>query len=357
LFRKDLAVKLPVLDPDAVHMIMYTSGTTGSPKGVMHTQNSLHALISQLRQGWLIEPGDKFLVPSPISHIGGSIYAFEMPLLLGTTAVLMEQWNADEAIAVLNREQITHMAGATPFLKQLLAAARDAGTNLPHLKVFICGGASVPSALVRDAAGYFAHAIVTRVYGSTEVPLTTIGVTDPTDVKHAAETEGLPAIAEVRLDQDSQICMRGPQMLAGYVHEEQEKSAFDADGFYCSGDKGKWIEGRYLVVSGRIKDIIIRHGENIDPKEIEDLLVDHPAVSEVAIVGLPDEHTGERACAVIVPKGQWLPDVAAIHSYLKERGVARFKFPEQVEICEALPRNDAGKVTKYKIRANLLGKV
>ena len=170
---------MPALDPDAVRMILYTSGTTGRPKGVLHSHNSIHALICQIRDHWLVEPGDKFLVPSPIAHIGGSIYAFECPLLLGATAVLMERWDPDEAVKIMDAEGCTHMAGATPFLEGLLAAAERADTRLPGLKVFICGGASVSPSLIRRAAAYFERAVVTRVYGSTEVPVTTVG--SPTD--------------------------------------------------------------------------------------------------------------------------------------------------------------------------------
>jgi len=353
-------VALPAVDPDALRMVMYTSGTTGRPKGVLHTHNSLHALLCQLRQHWLVDPGDRFLVPSPISHIGGSIYAFEGPLLLGTTAILMDQWNAEDAVQIMEREGCTHMAGATPFLQQLLAAARRAGTRLPRLKFFVCGGASVPPALVREAAGYFERAVVTRVYGSTEVPVTTVGVADRADVAHAADTDGRPGIAEVRLlDHGSatagegEITARGPQMLAGYLHPEDEVEAFDAQGFYRSGDLGRFIDERYLVVTGRAKDIIIRNGENISPKEIEDLLVAHPQIAEIAIVGLPDARTGERACAVIVPRGSAGPDVAALGAFLGKLGMAKYKTPEEVVLWDALPKNDAGKVLKNQIRATL----
>ena len=295
---------------------MYTSGTTGRSKGVLHTHNSIHALICQLRDHWLIEPGDAFLVPSPISHIGGSIYAFECPLLLGTTAVLMDRWNADDAVKIMDRERCTHMAGATPFLEQMLVAARKADTRLPSLKLFVCGGASVPPSLIRNAADYFERAVVTRVYGSTEVPVTTVGVTNRGDAAHAADTDGRAGLAEIKLvghnaapGGEGEIRARGPQMLVGYLHPEDEVEAFDADGFFRTGDLGRWIDDEYLVVTGRAKDIIIRNGENISPKEIEDLLVRHPDIAEVAIVGVPDARTGERACAVIVPKNPPGPDV------------------------------------------------
>jgi acyl-CoA synthetase (AMP-forming)/AMP-acid ligase II len=353
LFENTPPATLPLPDADEVRMVMYTSGTTGRPKGVMHTHNSLGALIRQIGAHWMIEPGDRFLVPSPISHIGGSIYAFEMPLLFGTTAILMESWDPDAAIDLMVRERCTHMAGATPFLQHLLAAARKAGTRLPDLKLFICGGASVPAALIREAAGYFARAVVSRVYGSTEVPVTTIGVIDRGDVDHAADTDGRPGIAAVIVAEQGEIRAKGPQMLVGYVHAEDEAGAFDAEGFYRTGDQGELVDGDHLVVTGRIKDLIIRNGENISPKEIEDLLAGHPDIAEIAIVGVPHPRTGERAVAVIVPRGDAEPDIAALADFLAGFGVARFKYPEDVVLWQALPRNDAGKVLKQQIRAIL----
>jgi acyl-CoA synthetase (AMP-forming)/AMP-acid ligase II len=353
LFENTPPAPLPALDPDEVRMVMYTSGTTGRPKGVMHTHNSLGALIRQIGAHWMIEPGDRFLVPSPISHIGGSIYAFEMPLLLGTTAILMESWDPDAAIDLMVRERCTHMAGATPFLQHLLASARKAGTRLPDLKLFICGGASVPAALIREAAGYFQRAVVSRVYGSTEVPVTTVGVIDRGDTDHAADTDGRPGIATVIVAEQGEIRAKGPQMLVGYVHAEDEAGAFDAEGFYRTGDQGELVDGDHLIVTGRIKDLIIRNGENISPKEIEDLLAGHPAIAEIAIVGVPHPRTGERAVAVIVPRGDAEPDIAALADFLAGFGVARFKYPEEVVRWQALPRNDAGKVLKQQIRATL----
>ena len=351
---------LPALDPDAVRMVLYTSGTTGRPKGVLHSHNSIHALICQLRDHWLVERGDRFLVPSPIGHIGGSIYAFECPLLLGTTAVLMERWNADDAVKLIESHGCTHMAGATPFLDQLLGAARRASSRLPSLKLFVCGGASVPPALIRTAARYFQRAVVTRVYGSSEVPVTTIGATQKGDVNHAANTDGRAGLADIKLvthsaapRQQGEICARGPQMLIGYLHPEDEAEAFDAQGYFRTGDLARWIDDVFVVVTGRAKDIIIRNGENISPKEVEDLLVCHPDIAEVAIVGLPDPRTGERACAVIVPRRSPGPTVANLRHYLEAQGLAPFKTPEQVVIWNALPKNDAGKVLKTLIRAEL----
>ena len=293
-----LTVDCPELDPDATRMILYTSGTTGRPKGVLHSHNSLNALIAQIGRFWRIHPGDTFLVPAPIAHIGGSIYAFECPLLLGAETVLMQRWDPDVAVRLMLEHRCTHMAGATPFLDGLLAAAQRAGTRLPDLEVFICGGASVPPSLIRRAADYFDHALVTRVYGSTEVPVTTVGSLD--DADHAADTDGRAGIADITLV-DGEIRARGPQMLTGYLHPEDNTESFDTGGYFRTGDLGRLTDDGYLVVTGRAKDIIIRHGENISPKEVEDILITHPQIAEIAVVGIPDDRTGERACAVIVP--------------------------------------------------------
>ncbi len=358
------AANLPALDPDSVRMILYTSGTTSRPKGVLHSHNSIHALICQIRDHWMIAPGDTFLVPSPVAHIGGSIYAFECPLLLGTTAVLMDRWDPSEAVALMNSQRCTHIAGATPFLQQLLSTAERTDTRLPDLKVFICGGASVSPSLIRRATQYFDHAVVTRVYGCTEVPVATVGAPGPDEADCAADTDGRPGIAEIKLVPhesapagDGEICVRGPQMLLGYRHRKDGADSFDAAGFFRTGDLGRWVsagsDDRYLVVTGRAKDVIIRSGENISAKEVEDLLADHPGIAEIAVVGLPDERTGERACAVIVPAGAASPDVASLLALLVSKRVAKFKAPEQVVIWDALPKNDAGKILKHLIRASL----
>ncbi|QIB67738.1 cyclohexanecarboxylate-CoA ligase [Kineobactrum salinum] len=358
LERSTVSGSLPHLDPDAVRLIMYTSGTTGRSKGVLHTHNTLHALLMQIGQHWLVEPGDTFLVPSPISHIGGSIYAFEAPLLLGTAAILMDQWNPEAALFLATTTPCTHICGATPFLQSLLDVAERVDEHLPDLKLFVCGGASVPPSLIKAATAHFSGACVTRVYGSTEVPVTTVGCTGHNELGYAATTDGRSGIAEIRLADGAgdvgEILVRGPQMLVGYLHGEAESEVFDNQGFYRTGDLGRWIDDKYLVVSGRVKDIIIRNGENISPKEIEDLLMEHPQIKEVAIVGLPDARTGERACAVVVVKGGIAPDVNTLAQFLDQRGLAKFKFPEDVVVRNVLPKNEAGKVLKHQLRTDLI---
>ena len=358
--RHDAA--LPKVDPDSVKMVMYTSGTSGRAKGVLHSHNTIAAAVTQIHRYWYVEAGDCFFVPSPISHIGGSLYAFELPLLAGTKVVLQEAWEPDAAVAAFEKYGWTHMAGATPFLQQLLAAAAKAGTRLPRLKVFICGGASVPASLIRDAAAQFENCIVSRVFGCTEVPMITAGSMARGDIAHAAETDGKPGLCSVKLiDKDGQIvtdegevCAIGPQTLLGYLRPEDEEGRFDADGYFITGDLAKLVDGEYLVITGRAKDIIIRNGENIAPKEVEDMLIEHPAIAEISIVGLPDARTGELACAVIVPAPGQVPGVADLRDFLNARNVAKFKIPERVELRASLPRNAAGKVLKNVLRDMVL---
>jgi len=344
------------VDPDSVRMVLYTSGTTGRPKGVLHTHNTLNADVLQLHERWSCGPDTRFFVPSPVSHIGGSLYAFELPLLFRTTAVLLDIWDAEAAVEMIEREQCTHTAGATPFLQQILAAAQRRGTHLSSLQLFICGGASVPPSLIREATGWFASCVVTRVYGSTEVPTVTVGSVAPSDVMHAAQTDGEVGYAQVRIAgaDEGEIFVRAPQMLVGYLHPEDEAELFDAEGFFRTGDLGRLQDDRFLVISGRKKDIIIRHGENISPKEIEDVLVLHPDIADVAIVGLPSDRTGEMACAFIVPRSGTQVSLASLGDFLTARAVAKFKFPERVELRESLPRNPAGKILKHVLRAEFL---
>jgi acyl-CoA synthetase (AMP-forming)/AMP-acid ligase II len=365
MFQEDVdGIALPKVDPDSVKILIYTSGTTGRAKGVIHTHNSSLAVCVQVNRHWRVNGDDRFFIPSPVGHIGGSMYAFDMPVLFGARAVLQDVWDADEGVKIIDEQGCTFIAGATPFLQQLLASSRAVGSRLPSMRLFICGGASVPPALIREAKDYLTNCTVTRVYGSTEVPVATVGSPDPGDTDHAAETDGRPGAATAKLvdgdgkeGEEGEIWLRGPQMLVGYLHLEDEQSTFDKDGFFRTGDLARRVDGSYLVVSGRSKDLIIRNGENISPKEVEDILVQHPKIADIAIVGLPNQKTGERACAVIVPRSGEEPDVADLRSFLEERRVARFKIPEQVELWTELPRNPAGKILKNKIRDALLAEM
>ena len=347
------------VDPGAVRMILYTSGTTGRPKGVLHTHNTINADIVQLHRFWNRGEDARYLVASPVSHIGGSLYAFEMPLLYRTSAVLMDMWDGAAAARLIEQEQCTHMAGATPFLQHLLDACRASGARLPSLRIFICGGASVPPTLIREATSWFDNCIATRVYGSTEVPTITLGSIDVGDTEHAAETDGKIGAATVIIpaadaEGVGELLAKGPQMLVGYHNIEDEAAAFDEAGYFRMGDLGRIVDEDYVVITGRQKDIIIRNGENISPKEIEDLLTLHPDVAEVSVVGIPSEKTGEMACAVVLPASSARPTCADFAAFLADFGIAKLKFPEHVVFRNDLPRNATGKVLKHVLRDEIL---
>ena len=348
------------VDPNAVRMILYTSGTTGRPKGVLHTHNSINADIVQLQREWNRGTDARYLVASPVSHIGGSLYSFEMPLIFGTSAVLMDPWDPDQAVKLIERWECTHMAGATPFLDLLLKSARKAMTRLPSLRIFICGGASVPPALIRDATQWFENCIATRVYGSTEVPTITVGSLTAGDIDHAAGTDGKIGVAKVRIKSpdasgEGEIYALGPQIMAGFFDVRDELSAFDEDGFYRMGDLGRIVDDQYVVVTGRTKDIIIRNGENISPKEVEDILINHPRIQEIAIVGLPSARTGELACAFVVTDNGEDVAISELAALLADHGVAKFKYPERVVVRTELPRNATGKVLKHVLQNDYAG--
>ena len=245
-------------------------------------------------------------MPSPIAHIGGSIYAFECPLLLGTTAVLMDRWDPDEAVALMASQRCTHMAGATPFLEELLAAAERAGTRLPDLKVFICGGASVPPSLIRSAAAYFeqcrGHPGIrldggARHHRRLPRPTRTTRPT-PTAGRHRRRQ----AVATTPPRRDRARSVRADRRCWSATAIPRTSATLSTTKVSSApAISARWVDGDCLVVTGRAKDIIIRSGENIAPKEVEDILAGHPDIAEIAIVGLPDARTGERACAVIVP--------------------------------------------------------
>ncbi len=295
--RPDLP--LPHVDPDSVKLVLYTSGTTGRPKGILHSHNSLNALVTQLRNHWRSMPGDRFFVPSSVGHIGGSIYAFEFPFLFGTTAVLQDVWDAQAAIAIVAREECTHMAGAPPFLAQFLAAMRTQGVTLPRLSTVICGGGSVSPSLIREAQAMLPGCSISRVFGTTEVPAITVGATTPEDADRGAETDGRIGIATIKLldphghpTREGEVLVRGPQMLVGYLWAIDERQAFDAEGYVRTGDFARLEADDWLVVTAGRQDIVTRDTVQIAPKEVEDILVQHPDILDAALIGLPSGSGG-----------------------------------------------------------------
>jgi cyclohexanecarboxylate-CoA ligase len=348
------------VDPDALLMLMYTSGTTADPKGVLHTHNTLSAEVRSLERIHALTPRDRTLMPSPLTHISGVIHAILAPALLGTSAVLMERWEAGEGLALIAGERVTYMVGAPTFLQDLVDHPERPRHDLTTLRLFSCGGANVSAELIRRARAALG-CVAKRVYGSTEFP--TITTTDAADaVSMGIETEGRPiAPAEVRIVDEhgaavpsgavGEIQARGPECFVGYADPSLNADSFTSDGWFRTGDLGQLDAGGYLRISGRLKDIVVRKGEKFSVRELEEVIARHPAVADVAVLALPDPRSGERACAVVALRAAATLTLDELTRFLRAEGLAAQKLPEQLEIVAELPRTDSGKVQRAALKA------
>jgi acyl-CoA synthetase (AMP-forming)/AMP-acid ligase II len=299
-----------------------------------------------------------------VGHVTGALYSLCLPFTVGITTVMLDIWEVELGLDMMRRNKVNGIVAATIFLQGLVEEAKKRGESLPDLRFFLCGGAQVPPDLVREAARVFPNCTPSRIYGSTEVPCITAGVNSRTRLDQGADTDGEIWHAEVRIvdpasgaplpaGADGEILARAPQMFLGYARAEDNQDAFDADGFFRMGDLGRVTEGRYITVTGRKKDLIIRAGENISPKEIEDILFNHPAIADIAIVAMPNERTGEAACAYVIPREGQAIDLPEIKRYLVQVGVAMQKIPERLEIVGEFPRTSVGKVRKDVLRQRI----
>jgi acyl-CoA synthetase (AMP-forming)/AMP-acid ligase II len=354
----DAALHFPA--PDAVKLVMYTSGTTGPAKGVLHSHRTLPFGVDSAVRRWGWKAGDTVLMPSPVTHVTGYCIGLEMPFSLGTTTVLMERWNAEEAIELIQRHRITGTVGATPFLQELCEAAERAGCGALPMRTFACGGAAVPSDLIvradRILEGY-----ACRVYGATESPLVTYGRMPEEDPRVGAVTDGRIADYHVRLVDgeehdvpgggEGEILVRGAGLFLGYVHLENTRESFTADGFFRTGDIGVRAADGTLTITGRKKDLIIRGGENLSAKEIEDVLHAHPLIVEAAVVSAPHPRLGETLAAYLRTRDGATLNVEQVAAHVRGAGLAPQKCPEHVRIVTDLPRTPSGKIRKDRLRA------
>jgi acyl-CoA synthetase (AMP-forming)/AMP-acid ligase II len=346
----------PPAEGTSVRWIYWTSGTTSDPKGVLHTDRSLIAGGSCLAHALRLSAADVGSMAFPYAHIAGPDYTV-MLLLYGFPAVMFEHFALPEALAEYRRHGVTVAGGSTAFYSMFLTEQRKRPSEpvVPTLRLLAGGGAPKPPevyhSVVREMGVQLTHG-----YGMTEVPMITMGAPDDT-AENLATTEGRPpAGMEIRIV-DGEVRLRGEAVCQGYLDPAQTAEAFDEDGFLITGDVGRLTESGHLVLTGRLKDVIIRKGENISAKEIEDLLHQHPAVGDVAVIGLPDADRGERVCAVVEqPPGADELTLAVVVSYLREEGLSVHKLPEQLEVVDALPRNETlRKVLKYKLRERFSG--
>ena len=354
---------LPPVSPDAVKLVLYTSGTTGRPKAVLHSHNSLIRATLMCARHWGIAPGDTTLMPSPVTHVTGFSHGLEMPFYGGTRCVLMEKWDAAEAAAIIEREQVSFTIGATPFLQELMDVAEAKGLTLPSLRLFPCGGAAVAPEIIYRVARVLPNCRAFRVYGSSEAPMITLGFCAAGQERLAAETDGEIVDYEVRVvdlegrtlgtGQEGEICARGPALFLGYADPVHSAEAFDAEGYFRTGDIGYVTADDAVVFTGRIKDLINRGGEKISAKEVEDLLHQHPAVMNAAVVAMPHARLGETVCAYVIPRPGLVVTAADITALLDAAGVAKQKYPERFIFVDDFPKTASGKVKKDLLRADV----
>jgi acyl-CoA synthetase (AMP-forming)/AMP-acid ligase II len=354
--------ELPAVDPNSVKCRLYTSGTTGFPKAVLHSHNTLVRISDNSIAHAEITGDDVMFMPSPITHITGYCSGLGLPFISDCRSALMERWDAEAAVDFINRVGGSLTVGATPFLVELLDVAEARGDGLPSLRQFSCGGASVPPQAVLRAYDALDNCVAVRVYGSTEAPIITLGWRNNPEL--AATTDGHVYGYEVRIvddegnevpdGADGEIAARGPGMFLGYADPEQDREAHTDDGFFLTGDIGQRTPEGAILITDRKKDIIIRGGENLSAKEIEDCLHDHTGIREAAVVSMPHERLGEGVCAYIIPSGDGenfsLEEVAR---FTEASGLARQKIPEKIILVDDLPRTPSGKVKKDILRQRL----
>ncbi len=348
---------------DAVCSIIFTSGTSGRPKAVLYTHRGMGIEGREMAHVDGIVADDVLFVPPSIGHVSGLSFGIYMALHSGATVCLLPDWNPQRAVELIEREQCSWTAGATPFLQGLVAAAQLRPGGLTSMRVFRCGGASVPPGLIRQARALGIDAY--RSYGLSEHPTVSGRAGQPDAV--CSHADGIVhRLIEVRIADpnnakrdvepgaEGEILTRGPDLSLAYLRQA-DTAATRSDGWLLTGDLGRLSSERVLCITGRKKDIIIRKGENISAKEIEDLLAEHPAVADVAVVGVAEAERGEMVCCVIVSQGDTPPTLQELCRHLREQGLALFKQPERLVVLPQLPYNVGGKVRKQALRAMLAG--
>jgi acyl-CoA synthetase (AMP-forming)/AMP-acid ligase II len=349
-----------------VRWVFYSSGTTADPKGARHTDGSVGAAGRSLVEALELRAEDRNALVFPLTHVGGVCWLFA-GLLAGFAQIAVETFDPKATAAVLAAHGATLAGAGTVFHQSYLALQREsAAPVLPRVRAFPGGGAPKPPGLHAEMKRAFGGAGVVAGYGLTEHPIATMGSVRDPDAS-LAESEGRatrgtelrvvgPGGALAAPGEEGEIRVRGPHLCRGYVDAALDAEAFDAEGFFRTGDLGRLDADGYLVVTGRLKDVIIRKGENLSAKEIEDHLAAHPKVRDAAVVGLPDAERGERACAVVVSADPADPlDFGEMAAFLRGRGLAVQKLPEQLELVPELPRNASGKVLKRELRARFAG--
>jgi cyclohexanecarboxylate-CoA ligase len=353
----------PTTSADApVRFIFYTSGTTSDPKGALHTDHSVMAQARSMVDVLELVPEDRIALVFPVTHIGGLGWLCAS-LMAGCSHIVVPIFDAKKSIDVLARHGATLGTAGTVFHQAYLAAQRERGPEpiFSQLRAFPGGGAPKPPQLHYDLKRELGGVGIVSGWGMTECPIVAMNSVRDPDEK-LATTEGRPThgveLAVVRADgtragpgEEGELRCRGPSLCRGYLDASLDAAAFDEQGLFRSGDLGLVDADGYVVITGRLKDVIIRKGENISAKEVEDLLYPHPKVADAAVIGIPDPAVGERCCAVVACRDPSDPlHFDEMVAYLSEGGLMRQKLPERLELVDAIPRNPTGKILKHELR-------
>ena len=349
---------------DELAAVLFTSGTEGLPKGVMLTHNNIlaseRAYCARLNLTWQ----DVFMMPAPLGHATGFLHGVTAPFLIGARSVLLDIFTPDACLALLEQQRCTCMLGATPFVYDLLNVLEKQPADLSALSFFLCGGTTIPKKVARECQQRGIKLL--SVYGSTESsPHAVVNLDDP--LSRFMHTDGYAAAGvEIKVVDDARKTLppgcegeeasRGPNVFMGYFDEpELTARALDEEGWYYSGDLCRMDEAGYIKITGRKKDIIVRGGENISSREVEDILLQHPKIHDACVVAMSDERLGERSCAYVVLKAPHhslsLEEVVAFFS---RKRVAKYKYPEHIVVIEKLPRTTSGKIQKFLLRKDIM---
>ncbi|EII7520678.1 medium-chain fatty-acid--CoA ligase [Escherichia coli] len=349
---------------DELAAVLFTSGTEGLPKGVMLTHNNIlaseRAYCARLNLTWQ----DVFMMPAPLGHATGFLHGVTAPFLIGARSVLLDIFTPDACLALLEQQRCTCMLGATPFVYDLLNVLEKQPADLSALRFFLCGGTTIPKKVARECQQRGIKLL--SVDGSTESsPHAVVNLDDP--LSRFMHTDGYAAAGvEIKVVDDARKTLppgcegeeasRGPNVFMGYFDEpELTARALDEEGWYYSGDLCRMDEAGYIKITGRKKDIIVRGGENISSREVEDILLQHPKIHDACVVAMSDERLGERSCAYVVLKAPHhslsLEEVVAFFS---RKRVAKYKYPEHIVVIEKLPRTTSGKIQKFLLRKDIM---
>jgi cyclohexanecarboxylate-CoA ligase len=337
---------------DVRAVVLFTSGSSGVPKGVVHTAGRLAYKARLMADVHGLTADDAILMPAPLAHISGLLNGVTVPGVVPMKTVLMAKWDPSDALEIIERERITFMIGPPTFFVSLMGAPGFSPPAVESLRLVSSGGAGVTPAFVESASAALG-CVVKRTYGSTEAPTITTSQPDD-DPDKARSTDGRPTgSVELRLDVSSgELLVRGPELFVGYLDPSQSAAAFTDDGWFRTGDIGRIDEG-WLTIVGRLKDIVIRGGENIATAEVEGVLEAHPSVRQAVAVGVPDERLGEQVVAFVLLAPETSFDLDECRRWFTAQGIARFKTPERVVVVDEIPVMAAGKPDRDALRRML----